>query len=58
MAADTEAAESNEKALKYHAVLVNRPSSGYLFDRFFGVDDRTRIEVNDVGHSIEEVSAA
>ena len=25
----------NAKALKYHSVLVKRPSSGYLFDRFF-----------------------
>ncbi len=25
----------NAKALKYHSVLVKRPNSGYLFDRFF-----------------------
>ena len=28
-------AAENEKALKYHSVLVKRPSPGYLFDRFF-----------------------
>ena len=33
---EQESAEPPEKALKYHAALLRRPSPGYLFDRFFG----------------------
>src|SRR6476659_576696 len=50
VAAVSSAAEStsaspaaNEKAMKYHAILVGRPEPGYLFDRFYNtwLDDST-----------------